>query len=56
MYTFIANPNARSGRGILLWKQIEKILLEKDLPGCPAEAFYECFIYEISASCHPPGA
>lgn len=29
MYTFIANPNARSGRGILLWKQIEKILLEK---------------------------
>ena len=41
MYTFIANPNARSGRGILLWKQIEKILLEKDLPGCLAEAFYE---------------
>ena len=31
MYTFIANPNARSGRGILLWKQIEKILLEKEI-------------------------
>lgn len=31
MYTFIANPNARSGRGILLWKQIEKILQEKKL-------------------------
>ena len=31
MYTFIANPNARSGRGILLWKQIEKILQEKEI-------------------------
>ena len=31
MYTFIANPNARSGRGILLWKQIEKILQKKKL-------------------------
>lgn len=31
MYTFIANPNARSGRGILLWKQIEQILLEKEI-------------------------
>lgn len=30
MYTFIANPNARSGRGILLWKQIEQILLERE--------------------------
>lgn len=29
MYTFIANPNARSGRGILLWKQIEQILQER---------------------------
>lgn len=31
MYTFIANPNARSGRGILLWKKIEQILLEKKI-------------------------
>lgn len=29
MYTFIANPNARSGRGILLWKQIEEDLTGK---------------------------
>ena len=31
MYTFIANPNARSGRGILLWKQIEQVLKERDI-------------------------
>lgn len=31
MYTFIANPNARSGRGIQLWKQIEQILQKKEI-------------------------
>ena len=31
MYTFIANPNARSGRGILLWKQIELILKDRKI-------------------------
>ena len=31
MYTFIANPNARSGLGLKLWKEIETILLEKNV-------------------------
>lgn len=31
MYTFIANPNARSGLGLKLWKEIEAILQQKNV-------------------------
>ena len=31
MYTFITNPNARSGLGIQLWKELEDILKERDI-------------------------
>ena len=31
MYTFITNPNARSGLGIQLWKELEDILKEQEV-------------------------
>ena len=31
MYTFITNPNARSGLGIQMWKSIELVLKEKNI-------------------------
>ena len=31
MYTFIINPNARSGLGILLWKELEVLLQDKNV-------------------------
>lgn len=31
MYTFITNPNARSGLGIQLWKELEDILKEREV-------------------------
>lgn len=31
MYTFIVNPNARTGLGLQVWEHLEKILLEKNL-------------------------
>ena len=31
MYTFITNPNARSGLGIQLWKELENILKEQEV-------------------------
>lgn len=32
MYSFIINPNARSGKGLRAWKLIEKRLEEKSVP------------------------
>lgn len=32
MYTFITNPNARSGLGAKVWKELEEVLIEKDVP------------------------
>lgn len=32
MYSFIVNPNARSGLGIRLWRQLESILKERKIP------------------------
>lgn len=32
MYTFITNPNSRSGLGGKVWGQIEKILKDRDIP------------------------
>ena len=29
MYTFIVNPNSRSGRGISIWHRIEPVLKKK---------------------------
>lgn len=49
MYTFIANPNARSGRGILLWKQIEKILQEKEIE-------YKVLFTKYQRSCYQTGS
>ena len=31
MYSFIVNPNARSGLGLEIWKQVEEILNEKNV-------------------------
>lgn len=31
MYYFIVNPNSRSGQGAVIWKEIQKILLEKNI-------------------------
>lgn len=31
MYYFIINPNSRSGKGALIWKDLEKVLLERNI-------------------------
>ena len=31
MYYFIINPNSRSGKGALIWKDLEKVLLERKI-------------------------
>lgn len=31
MYYFIINPNSRSGKGALIWKDLENILRERNI-------------------------
>ena len=58
MYAFIINPNARSGLGIQIWRQLEAIIKEK---GIPYQAYLtrypghaSDFAREITSTCPSP--
>lgn len=46
MYDFIVNPNARSGLGGRIWKELEQLLKEQ-------KAEYRGTFYQISEACKP---
>ena len=47
MYTFIVNPNAKTGLGYQVWSSLEAILKEKSVN-------YQVFFHKISKARHTP--